>query len=965
MIPDLIQNVALLVVLGVGLQLVARRLEKYPVLHGAATGLLFGAAGIAGMMTPMHFAPGVIYDGRSIVLSLAGLFGGPMAAVVSAVMCGGYRLHLGGAGAIAGVAVIIEAAALGTGLYYLRRRNEIWVRPARLWAFGLLVHVLMLALQLLIPNIGWDLFYRVGPAVLVFFPLGFLLIANVFLDGERRRKTELALRESEGKYRELVENTNSIVLRMDPEGNVTFFNEYAERLFGYSEEEILGRSVVGTIVPPKETSGRDLQAMILDIGRQPERYATNENENVRKNGDRVWIAWTNKGVLDSNGKLSHILCVGIDITERKRAEEALRESEETHRALLVGLPDIVMRFDREGRHLFVSENVEPIVDIPVAHFIGKTHQELAFPEALCRFWEESIQRVFDTGTSVETEFTFDGKQGPTVFNWRLLPEQDDQGTVRSVLTLSRDITAQRRLEHDYETLFREMLDGFALHEIICDAQGKPADYRYLAFNPAFECMLGLKAEDTLGKTVLEVMPGTEPHWIETFGRVALSGAPAFFEDFSEELGKHFEVTAFRPAPNQFACIVADITDRKRGEEEREKLETRLRQAQKMEAIGTLAGGIAHDFNNILAALMGYTHLAKDCIASDSEPYAYLSEIDKASIRAKELVSQILAFSRQSDQEKSPLKIQLILKETLKLLRETIPATITLDHDINPDCRMVLADPTQLHQVIMNLCTNAYHAMREEHGTLTVRLDEIFIDAEAAAAHRDLGEGPYVRLTVSDTGHGMEEVTMAHIFDPYYTTKEVGDGTGLGLATVLGIVTEHGGAITVQSKPGEGATFEVFLPVLVQGEGGGEEVSRNDTAPAARGKGEHILFVDDEASIVNLNETLLERLGYKVTPSTGSMEALEAFRANPGEFDIIISDMTMPRMTGLELATAVLAIRPDIPFLLCTGYSEAVSEEAALAAGIRDYVMKPVRSKDLATRIRRVLDEPKTVDAKEK
>ena len=257
--------------------------------------------------------------------------------------------------------------------------------------------------------------------------------------------------------------------------------------------------------------------------------------------------------------------------QRVRAEEALRESEETHRALVEGLPDIVMRFDRDVRHLFVSDNVSEMVGFQAAQFIGKTPRELGFPEAQCRFWEEAIRGVFDSGAPFETEFTFDGKKGPVIYNWRLVPERDAQGMVRSVLSLSRDITAHRRVERDYRMLFREMLDGFALHEIICDEQGNPADCRFLAVNPAFERMTGLKAEEVLGRTVLEALPGTERYWIETYGKVALTGEPAFFENYHAGLGKHFEVRAFRPAPNQFACIFADITERKRAEDETRRL----------------------------------------------------------------------------------------------------------------------------------------------------------------------------------------------------------------------------------------------------------------------------------------------------------------------------------------------------------------------------------------------------------
>ncbi|MBM3173341.1 MAG: PAS domain S-box protein, partial [Chloroflexi bacterium] len=295
--------------------------------------------------------------------------------------------------------------------------------------------------------------------------------------------------------------------------------------------------------------------------------------------------------------------------ERARAEEALRESEETHRVLVDGLPDIVMRFDREGRHLFVSDNVRETVDLEAAQFIGKTHAELGFPEEQCRIWEDAIRQVFDSGKPFETEFAFEGKAGPVIFNWRLVPERDTKGAMSSVLSISRDITAHRKAEREYQTLFREMLDGFALHEIIIDTAGTPVDYRFLAVNPAFERMTGLKAGDIAGRTVLEVLPGIERHWIETYGKVALTGEPVQFMNYSAPLGKYFEVTAFRPAPGQFVCIFQDITERKRAEEALRESEERYRTIIEETGDGYFETDLAGNFtlvNDAMCRLMRYS-----------------------------------------------------------------------------------------------------------------------------------------------------------------------------------------------------------------------------------------------------------------------------------------------------------------------------------------------------------------------
>ena len=352
-----------------------------------------------------------------------------------------------------------------------------------------------------------------------------------------------------------------------PSGRFLFSNRWVREL--WRENVFSARSVQEYAQYPRfHADGRQLQLEDLPLWRalnQGEVVTEEESEFTRFDGSHGTMSANCAPVRDAEGNIQAAVVSLSDVTDRHRAEEALRGSEEAHRALVEGLPDIVMRFDRDGRYLFVSDNISEVIDRQAAQFIGKTHREMGFPEAQCRFWEEAIQGAFDSGAPFETEFTFEGKQGLAIYNWRLVPERDARGAVRSVLSLSRDITAHRRAERDYYMLFREMLNGFALCEIICDEDGNPADCRFLAVNPAFEHMIGQKAEEVVGRTVLEALPGTERYWIETFGKVALTGEPAFFENYAAELMKHFEVAAFRPAPNQFVAIFADATERKRTE----------------------------------------------------------------------------------------------------------------------------------------------------------------------------------------------------------------------------------------------------------------------------------------------------------------------------------------------------------------------------------------------------------------
>ena len=386
----------------------------------------------------------------------------------------------------------------------------------------------------------------------------------------------------------------------------------------------------------------------------------------------------------------------------------------------------------------------------------------------------------------------------------------------------------------------------------------------------------------------------------------------------------------------------------RAEEEKQKLASQLRQAQKMEAIGTLAGGIAHDFNNILSIIFGYNELAM--LEKDPKNrLRHLEELRKGAKRAKELVAQILAFSRKAEQQKQPLQVSLIIREALKMLRASIPTTIEIRQDIASD-GLVLADSSQIHQVIMNLCTNAYHAMRKTGGTLAVSLQEVTIEEEDYG-YANLARGKYLKLEVSDTGDGIDPKIQEKIFEPYFTTKQQGEGTGLGLAVVHGIVKSHHGHINVYSEPGKGTSFHVYLPLTER-----EAAAAPDTpAPTElRGKGERVLFIDDEKQIREVVAAILTKNGYQVTAFADGAQALAEFEKNPAQFDLVITDMTMPVMTGAELAQKILTLRPRTPIILCTGQSEIINREAALAMGICDYLNKPVLIETLLEAARKAL-----------
>ncbi len=521
--------------------------------------------------------------------------------------------------------------------------------------------------------------------------------------------------------------------------------------------------------------------------------------------------------------------------------------------------------------------------------------------------------------------------------------------------LQKEITERKRAEEalrierdNLETITRNIGAGLAVIS---------KDYRTLWANEIFKQIFG----DVEGKACYaaynqraEICPGCGVREVFDKGEEQVVHEQMGKDVAGQTIWSEIIATPIKDAEGNTTAaleLVVPITERKRAQEEKEKLQTQLQQAQKMEAIGTLAGGIAHDFNNILGVIIGCSELAQLDIPEGAKTHRYLNQVLDAGDRATDLVQQILTFSRQKDTERRPVEVGIIFKEALNLLRSSLPSTIKIHQNIEARSGLVLADPTQMHQVLINLCTNAAHAMREKGGILEITVTKMDFDSEGAAQHPDLRSGPYIRLGVSDTGHGMDREMVARIFDPYFTTKAPGEGTGLGLAVVHGIVRSYAGAISIQSELGRGTTFQVFFPRVEFPEGPAE----TDKIHALPTGNERVLLVDDEEVLVRIVKEMLEFLGYEVVDRTSSIEALKSFRASPERFDLVITDMTMPNMTGEELAQELIGIRPDIPIILCTGFSERITENKARDLGIRGFIMKPLVIHKLAEKIREALD----------
>jgi two-component system, cell cycle sensor histidine kinase and response regulator CckA len=643
--------------------------------------------------------------------------------------------------------------------------------------------------------------------------------------------------------------------------------------------------------------------------------------------------------------------------QHKRAEKALRSSEEKYRSVFhnTGTATVIIEAD-----LTISE-----ANARAASLLGKLRPEvegrmtcadIILTRDLPRF-RRHHQAILEGSAAPQDGTSFRLVDHQFELKDVIIQIGRIPGTRRCVVSLM-DITGRKQAEHDLrqsEEKYRSILESIEEGYYETDLRG-----RLTFLNESMCRMLGNRRDRLLGHQFRNLVDAAIARkLLRIFNAAYKSGkgrtiSGKLTRKKGSPLHAEISITLIRNRDNEisgFRGLIRDVTYRVRHEKEKRELETRLQQAHKMEAIGTLAGGIAHDFNNILSAILGYTELSLAQAPGDLPIKDHLAKVLKASERARDLVKQILTFSRQEQQELVPVQINAILREALKLLRASLPATIEIRQQIDSGAT-VMADPTQIHQILMNLCTNASHAMEERGGVLKVILEETSLSANKAARMPGIIPGKYLKLSVCDTGEGIPPAALERIFDPFYTTKAQGKGTGMGLAVVHGIVKSHGGLISVDSQLNKGTSFDVFLPIVDMARAK-EQPAPN--LPIPRGS-ETVLYVDDEIFQIEIGKEALERLGYKVVAHAKSAKALDLFRESPMAFDLVITDMTMPDLTGDQLAMEIMRIRPDIPIIICTGYSERLSEETAEAMGIRGFILKPILIRDMAVTIRRILDQ---------
>jgi PAS domain S-box-containing protein len=619
----------------------------------------------------------------------------------------------------------------------------------------------------------------------------------------------------------------------------------------------------------------------------------------------------------------------------------------------------IVKSDEALRHI-------PLI-IYTATYTGPQDEEFAMMIGADRFIQKPCEPdvfIRVVGDVMEAAGGRDGNSRPD------LPEEEEvlklysERLVRKLeqkmLQAEREIQKRKEVEDtlkESEEKLRRITNSAQDAIIMMDDQGKISFW-----NEAAERVFGYSHQEIMGNDLHTILAPRRFYDIaqKGFGHFRETGQGPYLDNIAEFAGMkkggiefpiELSLSSVKIHERWHAIgIIRDITERKRIETEQKELEKKLQQSQRMEAIGTLAGGIAHDFNNLLTAIMGYTELSFDKIEKGSIIEGYLHEVYSAGKRAKDLVNQILAVARETNEEVKPTRIDAIVKEVLKFIRSTIPTTIDIKQSIESDS-LIMGNATRVHQIVMNLCTNAAHAMLDKGGILKVGLKDVTIENPSPIDNFELKTGDYIEITVSDTGTGISPEIIGSIFEPYFTTKVPGEGTGMGLSVVHGIVESYGGKISVNSELGKGTVFRILLPITQK-----RKIRHTFESGELPSGSERILFLDDEAPIARMGSQMLEHLGYTVTASTSSVDALELFRSKPNDFDLVVTDMTMPDITGDKLAVELMEIRPDIPVILYTGYSKMISDETAKKMGIKALAYKPILKTDLSKIVRKVLDE---------
>jgi PAS domain S-box-containing protein len=779
-------------------------------------------------------------------------------------------------------------------------------------------------------------------------------LGDIAIEVVERKQAEESLRQSEALYRDLFELESDALVLLDLASfQLLDCNQAAQKLYGYTREEFLRLHVQDLSAEPEKTR------QYVGSGQ----YHVPLRWHKKKDGTRFPVE-ISAALIRQPGRVVE-LGVLRDITARHKMEEELRSAMEELQTTTRQLQE-AQRIAQMGSYVFNVATAQwrssPALD-KVFGIGGRSSQGtieswlgIVHPDDQAQMKKYLVEEVLGKGRNFDVEYRIirlDDHQVRWVHGLGEL-RRDDQGRVTEMLGTIQDITERKKAELAVKQSEEKFFKVFRSAPVVIIVS-RLEDGMVLDVNDDFERVLGYARGEIIGRTGLEAGLWVDPADREKLKRTVLEAGQ--IRDFELKLRtrgggiRYFRYAGDSLVMDGVTCLLSafvDVTESKLAEEERHKLDQRLMQAQKMEAIGTLAGGIAHDFNNILAAMFGYAYLLKQDTEDNPVAQDSVGEILKSAARAKDLVEQILTFSRRREQKSQVIKLDTVVKEAIRFLRASMPANIEIVMDLAADAPAVLAEPTQIYQVTLNLATNALHAMEGRAGRLTVCLEPMQPDAQLIRRHPELKAVPYARLTVADTGQGMDALTMGRVFEPFFTTKPVGKGTGLGLSVVHGIVEAHQGVITVESEVDHGTKFCLYFPGQKADVGPARPVAK----PVPGGQGQRILLVDDEPALTTVIKRNLERLNYQVTACNRPSEAIDWFRENPGRFDLVITDLTMPVISGLEMARELRQLRPDLPILLTSGHPAAVTPEELKETGVCELLQKPASLASLAEAVQR-------------
>ncbi len=1065
----LIYNVALLVCLVVLHGQIVRRWNKDTLGYQIFSGILFGVVALIGMMIPVTLLPGLIFDGRSIVISVAGFFGGPLTAVVAALVSMPYRVWLGGPGVVMGVGTIVLSATLGIAFHYLRLSYPRATTNSSLLIFGFLVHLGMLSLTLTLPaGATLEALRNIALPVLLIYPAATWLVFRLFLDQEDRVASETALVKSEEKYRDLYDNSPDMLFSFDATtGRIIGCNRTFCDKTGYSWNEIIGMPISKLYHPDCHEKARKCLENFLKEGE----VRNVEFQAVTKDGNVVDVLLHAKAVRDSKGKILYSRSSWRDISDRKYAEQALAESEERYRAIFDNAGVGINLLDAQGKIFSVNKSLADMLGYTPDELKGMTFQELTHPEDAQISLKELAALLSGEKKSYRIQKRYLRKDGGIFWGDLSASEiRDSNGKQIGTVGVIADITPRKnielelaRTENRYRSLYEGMNDAVAVYEAKQDGE----DFVFIDFNPAAERIEKIQKDQVIGKSVLEMFPGVREFGLfDVFQKVWRTGVPEhcpvkLYKD--ERIRGWRENFVYKLPSGELVSIYSDETQRKLAEEALAKSEERYRQlaevsfeaivfhdngtllrandqffemfgyqpdemvsqpviekiihpdfvekvtssittvsiesyeviarkkdgtnfpveirsrlveehgktiramairdlserknlenlvikAQKMEAVGTLAGGIAHDFNNLLQVILGYSEILladTDCCHPD---YEVLMKIHIAGHKGAELVRNLLAFSRNVEPEFRPVSLNHEIIQFREFLSRTIARNIEIVLNLDEKVPMIHADPSQIGQILMNLGVNARDAM-PGGGILKIETKALYLHHECFSNYETFHPGLYVLLKVSDTGHGMDEQTIARIFDPFFSTKEVGKGTGLGLSTVYGIVRQHDGYIMCSSEPGKGSLFEIYFPASDTHEYQNPSSNKSDLI----GGTETILLVDDEEGIREIGVNTLSRFGYNVITASNGKQAIETFETFSNQISLVILDLLMPEMDGITCMKELLKLEPSTAILITTGHSYDQFEKTVHELGAKGLLRKPYDTGQLITTVRNLLD----------